>query len=439
MSQERHSPLALHDFHLHDPDGGGPVRHTILRKARWVVLLALLLLGVGSARTVLSRIEQEKDNATVTGEQGRIHVFTTAPTRSTRGQQLTLPGTLQGIIESPIYARAAGYVVRWHKDIGAPVRKGDLLAEVDTPDVDQAYEAAIATRDQTLATLELARSSARRWETLRQRDAVSQQEVDERRSNLVQAEANLATAEANARRLREQQAFKRIVAPFAGIVTRRNVNVGDLVDAGNGGPAKALFNLAQVDTLRVYVYVPQSYSQRVRAGDEVRVTLPELPGKEFSGKVVRTAGAIDATTRTLQVELNLRNPDRLLMPGAYVQIAFPGLSSDALIVPTNTLMFRGEGPRAAVAADGKAVLKPIVIGETYGRMTQILSGLAETDRLIVNPPDSLQDGDVIIAREMPRKADAAKGGEPARSGATGRPGEATAGTRPEPKQDAKNR
>jgi multidrug efflux pump subunit AcrA (membrane-fusion protein) len=172
----------------------------------------------------------------------------------------------------------------------------------------------------------------------------------------------------------------------------------------------------------------------------VRITLQELAGKDFSGKVVRTAGAIDAGTRTLQVEVNLRNPERVLMPGAYVQIAFPGLSSDALIVPTNTLMFRGEGPRAAVAsAEGKALLKTIVIGETYGRMTQILSGLEETDRLIVNPPDSLQDGDVIIAREMPRKPEAGKAGESPRGGAAARPGDAAAGNRPEQKQDAKNR
>ncbi len=436
MSQERHSPLALHDFHFRDSDGRGAERHTILRKSRWVVLLVLVLLGVGSARTVLSRIEQAKDNAVVTREQGRIHVFTTVPSHSTRGQSLTLPGTLQGIIESPVYVRAAGYVLRWTKDIGDPVRKGDVLAEIDTPEIDQQYEAAIAARDQAQALLELAKTSARRWEVLRQKDAVSQQEVDERRSGLMQAEANLANAEANARRLREQQGFKRVIAPFAGIVTRRNVNVGDLVDVGNGGPAKALFNLAQVDTLRVYVYVPQSYSQRIRSGDEVRVSLQEMPGKDFAGKVVRTAGAIDASTRTLQVEVNLRNPDRLLLPGSYVQIAFPGLTSAALLVPTNTLMFRAEGARAAVAgADGKAQLKPVVIGESYGRMTQILSGLEEADRLILNPPDSLQAGDVLIDREVPRKSEGGKGGDKSPASGAERAVEANSTQ----KQDAKTR
>jgi RND family efflux transporter MFP subunit len=422
MSQERHSSLDLHDFHLNDADGGGLNRHRVLRRAGWLVLLVLVLLGLGAARTVMGRNEQQRVTAAITSDQGRIHVVTTLPTRSTRGQQLILPGTLQGMVESPIYARAAGYVLRWHRDIGAAVRRGELLAEIDTPEIDQQLEAALASRDQAAASLELARISARRWEVLRQRDAVSQQEFDERRSNLVQNEANLAVAEANLRRLREQQAFKRIVAPFDGVITRRNVNVGDLADAGNGGVAKSLFTLAQVDTLRLYVYVPQTYSQRIQVGDTVDIQLQELPDQRFKGRVVRTARAIDPSTRTLQVEINTGNADQRLLPGSYVQVAFPGTRSEALVVPTNTLMFRAEGPRAAVAGpDDTAVLKPVVIGENYGRSIQIVSGLEETDRLIVNPPDSLQAGDRLTARDMPKRP-AGQGGAGGAGGAGGSPG-----------------
>ena len=404
MTEERHSSLDLHDFHLHDSDGSGPQRRAVLRRAVWATVIVVLLLAAGGVRSLLARSALAREVAATTAEQEKIFVVTTSPRPSNRDQKLVLPGSLQGMVESPVYARTGGYLLRWHKDIGATVRKGDLLAEIDTPEIERQLDAAIATRDQATASLDLARSSVARWETLRKQDAVSQQELDERRSGFSQAEANLAAADANVKRLREQAGFNRLVAPFDGIITRRNVNVGDLIDPGNGGLARALFTVAQIDTLRVYVFVPQSFSRQVKVGQEVKITQQELIGREFVGKVARTAGALDPATRTLQVEVNTPNAAHLLMPGSYVQVAFPMTPGDALVVPTNTLMFRAEGPQAAVVnAQGKVNLKSIVIGENYGRAIQVINGLLATDRLIVNPPDSIAEGDSVIVRELRKK------------------------------------
>ena len=250
-------------------------------------------------------------------------------------------------MQSPIAARASGYLKRWTKDIGSRVAKGELLAEIDAPEIDQQLSQAIAARQQASSSLALAKSTMERWEALRKKDAVSQQELDERRSGDAQARANLAAAEANVERLRQLEGFKRVVAPFAGVITRRNVDVGDLIDAG-GGAGRAMFLLAQTDPLRVYVNVPQTYAQLVKPGQEVTVTQSELLGQTFRGEVARTAASIDAATRTMQIEVTLPNRDGALMPGAYVQVLLPLQASRALTIPTNALMIRGEGMRVAV-------------------------------------------------------------------------------------------
>jgi RND family efflux transporter MFP subunit len=328
-----------------------------------------------------------------TAERAKQYVKTTVPKASGTGQTLALPGTLQGFVQSPIAARASGYLRRWYKDIGSRVEKGELLAEIETPEIDQQLSQALAARQQAASSLALAKSTVERWEALRKKDAVSQQELDERRSGDVQARANLAAADANVERLRQMEGFKRVVAPFAGVITRRNVDVGDLIDAGSG---RILFLLAQTDPLRVYVNVPQSYAQLVKAGQEVAVTQGELAGETFRGKVARTSASIDASTRTMQVEIALPNRDGKLLPGAYVQVSLPLQSSQAMAIPTNTLMFRGEGMRVAIVdASGRIRLAPVRIGRNYGETVEVLDGVTATDQLVLNPPDSLNEGDQV--------------------------------------------
>jgi len=395
MSEKHHSSIGMH---AQSAQGAAP-RGAMLRVAQRSALLIVVLLALGAAGTGIARYLHARDLEAITAAQAISYVTTTTVQASKGGEKLVLPGTLQGFIESPIYARTSGYVLRWNRDIGAHVRKGEVLAELDTPEVDQQLAQARAAREQAASSLDLAKSSAERWESLRQRDAVSQQELDERRSTYIQAQANLAAANANEQRLRNLEGFKRIVAPFDGVVTRRNVDVGDLVDAGNGGAARALFTLAQTDPLRVYVYVPQSYSALVHPGDAVTVTQAEMHGAAFRGTISRTAGAIDTATRTLQVEVSLPNKDGRLLPGAYAQIELPVGTSGNLLAPSNSLMFRAEGPRVAIVdGTGHIRLQPITVGRDFGQSIELLSGIHPGDQLVLNPADSLADGDVVAVR-----------------------------------------
>ena len=329
------------------------------------------------------------------------YVKTAVPARPAEGQTLALPGTLQGFVQSPISARASGYLKRWTKDIGSRVQKGELLAEIETPEIDQQLSQAVAAREQAASGLGLARSTQARWEALRQKDVVSQQDLDERRGAVASATANLAAADANVQRLKQTEGFKRVLAPFAGVITRRNVDVGDLIDAGAGGGGRALFLLAQTDPLRVYINVPQAYAQLIKAGQPAVVTQAELRGQSFKGQVARSSGAIDTTTRMMQVEVALPNPDGTLLPGAYVQVSLPLAASQSLTVPANALLFRAEGTRVAVVDDkGRVTLRPVTIGRNYGPTVEVLDGLAATDRMVLNPSDSLAEGDqVSIAKD----------------------------------------
>lgn len=408
MSENRHAVLGIH----HDPEDGhhAPHRGPILKRARLAGAVAVALLLLGGAAVLVQRGVQANALTAATAELNQQFVVTTRAAPAKSGQPLSLPGTLQGVIESPIYARSSGYVLRWTRDIGSRVNKGEVLAEIDTPEVDQQLSQAVAARQQAASSLELAKSSAERWEALRKKDAVTQQELNERSSAYTQAQANLAAAEANVRRLQKTEEFKRVLAPFSGVITSRSVDVGDLINGGNAGAGNALFRLAQVDTLRVYVYVPQAYAQRIKVGDKVEVTQAELPGQKFSGSVARTAGAIDAATRTMQIEINLPNKDNALLAGAYVQVSLPvSGSSNALLVPTNVLLFRPEGPRVAVVgAGGKVTLHTVALGHDLGNKIEILSGVTAEQPLVVNPADSLADGDVVSVKlakaEAPAKA-----------------------------------
>ncbi len=380
----------------------------VLRRARVLMLVMLVLLAAGAGRTILSRISNANALEAGTAERAKVYVKTALPKSDAAGQTVSLPGTLQGYVQSPIAARASGYLKRWTHDIGSRVAKGALLAEIEAPEIDQQLSQAIAAREQTASSLGLAKSTRERWEALKKRDAVSQQELDEKRSGEVQATANLAAADANVERLRQLEGFKRVVAPFAGVITRRSVDVGDLIEAG-GGAGRVLFTLTQTDPLRVYIYVPQAYSQLVKPGQEVSITQAELRGRIFRGTVARTAGSIDAATRTMQVEIQLPNRDGLLLPGAYVQAALPLAASKALVIPANTLMIRSEGTLVAVVgADGRIKLKLIKVGRNYGQTVEVIDGVSATDQLVLNPSDSLGEGDTVTVVPAAREAPAGK-------------------------------
>ena len=391
---------------------GPTVRRLIL-----AALLILLLLGLGAGRTLFSRAANARELAEVSAEQGKLYVKVAQARRGDKGQTIALPGTLQGQVQAPISARAAGYLKRWNKDIGESVKKGELLAEIDSPEIDQQLSQAIAAREQAASTLGLARSTAARWEGLRKQDVVSQQDLDEKRSAVQQQQSNVAAADANVQRLRQLEAFKRVVAPFAGVVTRRNVDVGDLIDG-----SRVLFTLAQGDNLRIYVNVPQSYAQLIKPGQQVVITQSELRGQRFAGQVVRTAGAIDTATRTLQVEVSLSNREGRLMPGSYVQVALPMQASKALMVPTNALLIRQEGTLVAVVTgndkrQGVVKLRKINVGRNYGPDFEVLDGLAEAERVVLNPPDGMTDGQAVVV--IPNPPPAGASGASAASGTTG--------------------
>ena len=404
MTDQRHAALGIHPIAA-DEDGGHdnlPRRRQIVRSTRIAVLLVLALLAIGAARTVYLRVANARALEAGTAERATQYVKTALPQTAGSGQTLALPGTLQGFTQSPISARASGYLKRWTRDIGSRVEKGELLAEIETPEIDQQLSQAVAARQQAAAALELAKSTLARWEGLRKKDVVSQQDLDERRGALAQASANLAAADANVQRLRQTEGFKRVLAPFAGVITRRNVDVGDLIDAGAGNGGRALFQLAQTDPLRVYINVPQAYAQLVKEGQPVIVTQTELRGQSFKGQVARTSGAIDSTTRMMQVEVALPNKEGILLPGAYVQVSLPLTPSRALSIPANALLFRAEGTRVAVVdAEGKVRLRGVSIGRNYGDTVEVIDGISGSDRLVLNPSDSLAEGDLVTVAKEP--------------------------------------
>ena len=395
MTDQRHAALGLHPIEFEAGQDHVELlkRRQIVRRTQMAALLVLLVLVLGAGRTVLGRFANARTLDASTAEQARQYVTTVQARRRASGQTLALPGTLQGFVQSPIAARASGYVKRWTSDIGSKVQKGDLLAEIETPEIDQQLSQARAARDQAAASLELAHSTLVRWEGLRKKDVVSQQDLEERRSAVTQSQANLAAAEANVGRLRQLEDFKRVLAPFSGVITRRNVDVGDLIDS-----SRLLFTLSQTDPLRVYVNLPQAYAQLVKVGQKVVVTQAELQGRRFPGQLVRTAASNDSATRTMQLEVALPNPDGSLMPGAYVKVELSLPASQSLVAPTNTLLFRAQGTMVAlVDAQGRVSLRRVNVGRNYGADFEVLDGLTEADRVILNPPDWIADGQTVVA------------------------------------------
>jgi RND family efflux transporter MFP subunit len=371
------------------------------RKALTIVgvLLALLILAGGF--TLLEHASHERALAKETERETVPTVAVVSPLAEKPDADLILPGSLQAYVESPIYARTNGYLVRWYKDIGSRVEKGELLAKIDTPEVDQELNQTRAARQQIVAQVDLAKISADRWENLRKSDSVSAQEADQQTSGYKQAQANLAAADANVKRLEELEGFKDVYAPFTGVLTRRNVDPGALINAGAGG--KELFDLARVDPLRVYTSVPQAYAPSIKVGGKAVITLQEFPGQKFLGRIARTAESIDPATRTLLTEVDVPNKDGKLLPGSFGEVHFDvGSNVNKVTVPVNAMLFRAEGPRVAVVGqDGKVQLRAINIGRDYGTTLEVLGGVATTDRVVINPADSLEEGQQVNVAPTP--------------------------------------
>lgn len=367
------------------------------RKAMMIVGVAVLVLLVAGAVTLIGHESHERALAKETERETIPTVAIVHPQAEKPDEELVLPGSLLAFEESPIYARTSGYLVRWYKDIGSRVKEGELLANIDTPEVDQELNQTRAARQQIVAQLELAKISADRWENLRKSDSVSAQEADQQTSGYKQAQANLAAADANVRRLEQLEGFKKVYAPFSGVLTKRNVDPGALINAGAGAAGRELFDIARVDPLRVYTSVPQAYSAYIKVGEKTTVTLQEFPGQKFSAKIARTAESIDPNTRTLLTEVDVPNKDGRLLPGSFGEVHFAvGSNVDKVTVPVNAMLFRAEGPRLAVVdANKKVQLRPINIGRDYGTSLEILGGVSPSDQIVINPPDSLEDGQQV--------------------------------------------
>ena len=337
-------------------------------------------------------------------------VAVTHPRRTPAQVELDLPGDITAFEEAPIYARVSGYLKEWYTDIGTPVTNGQKLAAIETPELDQELAQAAAALAQAKANLEIARISAERWQTLRKSDSVSQQDTDVRVATWQAQQANVQAAEANVQRLQEMENFKILTAPFPGIITVRTMDTGTLITAGS---SREIFRLARTNPLRVYVNLPQAYSQMVQTNDMAVLTLTELPGQKFPGKVDRTAGAIDPVSRTLLTELQVDNHEGKLLPGAHAMVQLRLASGpEPVTVPVNTLLFRNDqGMQAGVVqADGTVRLANVIIGRDYGTTVEIVHGLSETDNVIVNPSDSLEPGTPVRIAE-PAAKDAQTGHE----------------------------
>lgn len=380
MTDQRHANQGVPEFHQNTiPALNG--RDKVARRARTVTIIIVLLLLAGLARTLLAR-QAEADTLAQRASQSAIQqVQVVQPQGNHHDDKLTLPATLQGINEATIYARSSGYVRQWLKDIGQPVKKGELLAVLDIPDVDKQV-------DEAAANYELARIAYERWSRLRAQDAVSQQEYDEKSAAYHQNAATL-------KRLRDLQGFGKVVAPFDGIITKRNIDNGSLINAGNGGSGQSLFSVAQIDKLHLYVYVPQERASQVHVGDSVDIRAGD-GNTVVRGKVARTAGAIDPSTRTLQVEIVLPNADHKLLPGLYVEARFNLTGKSGLTLPANTLIFGPEGSQVAtVDAHNKVLLQKVQLGTDYGKEVAIKSGLSGQERIIINPSDAIRSGQPV--------------------------------------------
>jgi RND family efflux transporter MFP subunit len=353
--------------------------------------LALVVVLIAAAAGVIPRWRQRTALRLETAELAVPSVVVTSASPGKASVGLSLPAEVRPFIEAPIYARASGYLKRWLADIGAKVEAGQLLAEIDTPELDQELARARAEVAQADAALALAKVTAARWADLLKTSSVSEQEAAEKQSDLALKTANVQAAQANVHRLEELQSFGRVTAPFAGTITARRTDMGDLISA-NGG--RELFRLAQTSTLRIDVHVPQTAAREVAPGQMAEMTIPEMPGRIIPAKIVRTSGAMDASSRTLLTELEVDNTGGEILAGSYAEVRLPQAKLDtALTLPSNTLLFRAEGTQVGVVrGDGTVELRNIRLGRDFGPTFEVLEGIQPSDRVIINPPDAIADG-----------------------------------------------
>jgi len=359
----------------------------LISAAAFASLALLIYSGIHSRVAAESRLKQRTEEAAIPT------VAVVFPQEGAPTQEIVLPGNTQAFSDAPLYARTSGYLRHWYFDIGAHVQKGQLLAEIETPEVDQQLQQAQAELDNAQANLSIAKITAARWQDLVSTGSVSQQETDQAVSNLSAVTATAKSSAANVRRLEELQSFEKINAPFDGIITARNTDIGALIDAGTSAQPKELFHIAAIRTLRVYVSIPEVYSRAARSGAPATLTLDEFPAQTFHGTLVRNANSIDIASRTLLVEVDVENPTGQLLPGAYVfvHLKLPD-ETHSVTIPSNTLIFRKEGLQIGLVRNGKAELVPVKIGRDYGNTVEIVSGLQPTDAIIVDPSDSLVTG-----------------------------------------------
>jgi len=371
----------------------------------WVLLLAVVTAAVIVVAGLLPRIQARTALRRETAEMAVPAVVVVQPKRSAPAQEIVLPANVQAFADAPIYARTNGYLKRWYVDIGTRVKEGQLLAEIDTPEVNQQLRQSRADLATAQANLNLSKITSERYAGLLMSDSVSKQEADNAAGDYEAKQANLQSAQANVKRLEELKSFQKIYAPFSGVITARNTDIGALIDSGSsGGVRTELFHIVQPDKLRVYVSVPQIYSQAAKPGLTAELTLSEFPGRPFVGKLVRTANAIDPTSRTLLVEIAVNNPIGQLFTGSYaeVHLKLPTAAS-AFILPVNTLLFRSEGLRIAAVGDGQHVeLRPITLGHDFGSEVEVIAGLNGGENVIVNPPDSLVTGETVRIAQTPQ-------------------------------------
>jgi RND family efflux transporter MFP subunit len=363
-----------------------------------------LVLGIGLIAVVAvfgwgvwSRVRARTALSSETAQVARQAVSVVPPKRTAPAQEIILPGNVQPFIASPIYSRTNGYLKKWYVDIGARVTQGQLLAVIETPEVDQQLQQSISNLNTAKANLALAETTRNRYQGLLQDNAVSQQDVDNAVGTYNANRATVEANQANVRQLEALQSFEKIYAPFSGVITARNIDIGDLINSGSSGGVKTdLFHISQPGTLRVYVNVPEEYSQGVKTGMTADLSLAEFPGRKFQGKLVRTADAINMTTRTLLIEIDVDNPAGTLLTGSYaeVHLAIPA-QAFTFLLPVNTLIFRSEGLRVGIVKDGKVVLTAVTPGHDFGNEIEIVAGLKADDQVVINPPDSIVSGQAV--------------------------------------------
>jgi RND family efflux transporter MFP subunit len=394
-------------------------------RAGWVAIIALLVLAIIVIAGILPRMRARAALRSTTDELAVPSVQVMQPRKGAPQTEIVLPGNIQAFADSPIYSRTDGYLKKWYADIGTHVKAGELLAEIETPEIDQQLDQAKADLNTAQANFNLSQITASRYQDLAKSDSVSKQDVDNAVGDFNAKKAMVASAQSNVNRLEQLQSFEKIYAPFDGVITARNTDVGHLINAGASAPGNELFHIAAVNKLRVYINVPQQYSVSARPGLPATLELQEFPGKAFKGTLVRTADSIDLASRTLLTEVDVENPTGQLLPGSFAQVHLHVPSgAPTVIVPVTALIFRSQGLQTAVVNIGQtsgvsctsepsnnsqnsqpqcgsAELRNIVLGRDYGSEVEVVSGLSPDDRVIVSPPDSLLSGEVVRVTQVP--------------------------------------